>query len=238
MKTKESVREATKIDELVQATIDLIKSDPDVRSRVENAIKNIEKEEAAEIAEEVQTERERYLQQRMMLFNTLLEEFNIKGLSAGDPDISARGCENIGIYIDNKIIDTVRSHGNLGKFSTTEFLSKVKELLWSKNIIQKPLEIVKHESKVLYEMDNDIYNELTSHGVSFDKHLVYFPNIEFNGQAADMYNDGENERVIFSKKGNGVIEMIFLETDGQKVIYDIKNGIWDIDSRRVIPPTR
>lgn len=175
---------------------------------------------------ESQERYERSKQERDRELTSWLEVFN-QNLSAGEPHARARGLmESIGIYKDGKHLADVYSQGF--KFGKNEFISEVSRVL---NIpIPQSKERKEKTSSFRVDVSPEAEDMFEDNEMKIAGNTLLLSKGEY--REIDLYNNGENTRVILEKVGIDNILLTVVETDGKIIEYQIRNGELNLSSRK------
>ena len=233
---KNSYLDKVQINALQQRLV----SDPDFAERVQ--------ELANEMDQEIRDENEREIrkkdveiqkQNRRLIMRGWLDE---AGIAPGYTVVEAPVNRGDGIfrretiYLNfggREVTDRILSED--AKFSKQEFLDKVKTALnitsVANNVSGSVVELM--SSKVPISIDSDGLMVLNAMGCRLTGHTL-FTETEQGALEIDLYNGGENKEVLFRSKGQNKIDVVLIEYGGGNVVYTISNGIFKLDSKRVI----
>ncbi|MSR85413.1 hypothetical protein EXS71_03205 [Candidatus Uhrbacteria bacterium] len=151
-------------------------------------------------------------------YNYWIQGLKIAGLSIGEPKRLIRSpVMQIGVYINERHIGDLYSKLYLGRvpsFTKDELIEQVKSVVEDTDAIA---------------IDDTTVTYLKKHGASVDG-LTF---IDAKGNSTDLLNEGQNERVVFEKRGD-VVAVTTYGRNGSILEYSIKNGVIDLTSEKVI----
>ena len=161
-----------------------------------------------------------------------LNEFKMEGvsLSLGKSQFPRVGVEQYGVYVDGRHIFDIQTKDE-GGFNKASFFEQLGTILkvasLDMGIVEAKNEILGSRVKIRVEVD--ALDRLRKSGVKMSGDQWTFKNLDVN-----LYGKGENALVRVTEKGLGQFVMEITEKEGKVIQYDIKDGFFDIKSRREV----
>lgn len=208
--------------EIPPEIMEQLRNNPEFRRKFTSSIGEIDMAES-------QKRGDRAREIRLEEVSVWLEDFKIEGLSLGDPRATARGLmEQYGVYQNGKHLGDIYSNGI--RFDRSEFHSQVARILSLRGIDRKSgglNELL--GSRVTIKVNEKVLSQLVESGVKVSGDQWTFRNIDIS-----LYGKGENALVRVTEKGPGDFVMEITEKEGKIIQYDIRDGIFDLKSRREV----
>lgn len=195
-----------------------LQADPMFRAELQNAIRQIESEEA-----EAKVKKEGGVRRGELM--VWLNDCKIIGLSLGETRVRSSGIEEqYGIYRNGVHIGDIHSDGL--RFSRPEFDEEASRVLAIAGIGRAPGNEL-FGSRVTFNIDSNVLRRIIESGVRIAGHTWTFKNGTQN-----MYGDGENAYIEVKEVGDGKFALKIFEKEGKVIEYEINNGALDVASRK------
>lgn len=200
-------------------------------------------------SEEAQRRRQEVVDERTARRKTIAERIDVD-LTLGEPsgnNSGPRGQEVLGVYYGGKFIENISNGDPMRVMTDGELaneLNRVYVRLIREGLAKTPSidsKIGGNETPLELEIviDEETRKLLESHEVTLDtenRKLLLSRDRQY--RVIDLYDDGANQRISFTKKDEDTVVITLTEKSGRVISYDLVNGEFRFNTRQVLQNPR